>query len=358
MSTRTLTARASPRRGAAIAAVVVMLLAMQVLAHGVLLGALQELAATRAAVYLVQSRWVANGAVLRAMGVPLGIHPDSVPVGEARPLDEARNGRAYATLTAERLSSESWLLRGRGAVDGWAGSVSSARLAWVLDPVTRVASFSAVVHQGTPGPAGPGGQITTDVLPDSMSHSLVCSPWFAALDSMLSASPPPAFTVDTTEALRLGRLDADALATLATDEAFDSVTPMPIVRLGRCTEALDNWGDPLFPYGACGGRFVFRRRQGGFRIQGGVGQGVLIVTDDLVLDAGADFRGLILVGGSLRLEQGSRFQGLARVGGAVQVSDSSRIAGSACWAVRSLAGVQDRLRVTMPYPGWGWLTSM
>lgn len=351
--------RAAARDGSAIAAVVVMLLAMQVLAHGVLLGALQELAATRAAVYLLQSRWAGEGAVRRVLGVPFELYADSVPVGEARPLSVVHSGRTHATVTAERLWGEAWMLRGSGGVDGWPGSITSARLMWVLDPVERVAAFTAVVHQGEGGAGGSAGRITTEVLHDSLSTNPMCAPWFAALDSLLPDRVLEALTSDTADALQLGLLARTTLTALAEVETADSVTPMPVVGAGRCDEEeAHNWGDPGSPAGDCGDYFVFRARQGGLRMVGGAGQGVLLVTGDLVLGAGADFRGIVLVGGSLRVEGGSRFEGLARVGGAVAVDGSSRIVGSACSAVRALAAAHDRLRIAIPYPEWGWLTSV
>ncbi len=351
--------RATDRDGAAIAAVVVMLLAMQVLAHGVLLGALQEWAATRAAVSVLQSRWMGEGAVRRVLGVPFALYADSVPIGDARPLSVVHSGRTHATVTAERLSAEAWLLRGSGGVDGWAGSMASARLMWVLDPVERVAAFRAVVHQGDGGAGGPAGQVTTDVLHDSLAANPICARWFAALDSLLPTHTLEAFASDTTDALKLGLLTGTTLAALAEVETADSVTPMPVVRAGRCAdEEPHNWGDPESPTGACGDHFVFRAGSGSLRMVGGVGQGLLLVTEDLVLEAGADFRGIVLVGGSLRVESGSHFQGLARVGGAVEIDESAGIVGSACSAVRALAAAHDRLGVTVPYPEWGWLTSV
>ena len=347
------------RTGAAIAAVLVILLAMQVLAHGVLVAAMQELAAAQASVFLVQGRVAAEGAVRGALGFPLKLDPDSVFLGEQRLLHATRAGRTHASVTAERLSAESWLLLGTGRVDGWPGSVGRARLAWALQPLGRVASFRAVVHRGDSGAGQPAGEVTTDVLPDSMALSPVCAPWFAALDSVVTTGTLEAFASDSTDALQLGLLDRETLVARAADEPSDSVTPNPLARGGRCEDEVEhNWGDPRSPTASCGDHFVLRARRGNLRMVGGSGQGVLLVTGDLVMEAGADFRGIVLVGGALHLANDSRLQGLARVGGTVALDPAARIVGSSCWAVRSLDAVQDRLALPIPYPEWGWLATV
>jgi len=345
------------RGGAAIAAVLLVLLAMQVLAHGVLLAALQELSATRAAAYLVQARAAAEGAVRQAVGQPFDLALDSLAVGDALMIQEGRVGRARFTVWAERLSRETWLMRGRGEVDGWAGSVSTARLEWVLSPAERVAAFQAVAHVGDLETVLPTGSIGTTVLREPPASAPACAPWFAVLDSLMAGRTLGRLVADTTDALRLGLLDRAFLLARASPVPGDSVTPSPTMSRGRCdAEAPYNWGDPGAPSGRCADRFVFLARQGDLSLVGGVGQGLLLVTGDLSLEAGADFRGLVLVGGEVRLTGGSSFHGLARAGGTVQLDSTSQIVGSACWAVRSIGAAQDRLRVPIAYSGWGWLS--
>jgi hypothetical protein len=348
--------RGTGREGAAIAAVLLILLAMQVLAHGVLLAALQELSATRAAVYLVQARAAAEGAVRQVVGEPFDPGLDSLARGDALMIHEGRVGRARFTVGAERLSRETWLMRGRGEVDGWAGSVSTARLRWVLSPAERVAAFQAVAHVGVLEAGPPTGSIVTTVLPESPASAPACAPWFAVLDSLMAGRTLAQLVADTTDALRLGLLDRAFLLDRASPVPGDSVTPIPTISRGRCDVASpNNWGDPRPPPARCADRFVFRGRHGDLRLVGGIGQGLLLVTGDLSLEAGTDFRGLVLVGGAIRLSGGSRLYGFARAGGAVQSDSTSQVVGSACWAVRSIGAVEDELRVPIAYPGWGWL---
>jgi len=190
----------------------------------------------------------------------------------------------------------------------------------------------------------------------SLASDPACAPWIPLLDSVMGGRAFGRLVADTTDALQLGLLDREYLLTRATAVPVDSVTPGPIVSQGRCDGAAAyNWGDPGSPPGRCKDRFVFHVRRGDLRMLAGVGQGILLVTGDLSLEAGADFRGLVMVGGDLRLSGRSRLHGFARVGGAVKLDSTSRILGSACWAVRSIGAVQERLRVNIPYPGWGWL---
>jgi hypothetical protein len=337
--------------------VVLVLLALQVLAHGVLLAATQQLRAARAAAHVVEARAAAQGAVNRALGSPTTYLDDSLPSGGAQLLSEERMGRVGVEVTAERLSHEAWLVGARGRVDDWVGSVGRARLAWVMAPVARVGDFRAVAHVGGGLAAADEGAIAGDVLPSSPTTLPGCSPWHASLDSLLPGRRLEPVVVDTTDALHLGLLDRTLLLERAAPEARDSVTPAPALRPGRCDGAdPSNWGDPGTRSGPCSDHFVLRARRGSLRMVGGSGQGLLVVTGDLSLENGADFRGLALVGGALRLSGDSSVQGLVRVGGTLRLGENARLLGSACWAARSLDAVRERLAVMLPFPGWGWLT--
>lgn len=106
-------------------------------------------------------------------------------------------------------------------------------------------------------------------------------------------------------------------ATVVLPAGMDRVTPGPTYSSRECYRAdPGNWGDPARATTECGRYLPVVRALGDLEVDGGVGQGVLLVEGDLTLRGGAEFHGVILVGGKLTTA------GLgARVIGAVQVND-------------------------------------
>jgi len=60
-----------------------------------------------------------------------------------------------------------------------------------------------------------------------------------------------------------------------------------------------NWGDPWTPTSACGGYFPILYRPGNLKLQGGQGQGILLVEGDLTVTGGFEFYGIVIVRGVL-----------------------------------------------------------
>jgi hypothetical protein len=132
--------------------------------------------------------------------------------------------------------------------------------------------------------------------------------------SCLAGSPP----LDTDSSLT-----GAALATVG-GVAFDSLRGWasktipggsrlvtPSVTAGRCaTGDPDNWGSPLQPSGPCGGYFPVVWVDGDLALNGGQGQGVLLVNGDLSLQGSVEFYGPVLVRGSVHADgTGGRITG-------------------------------------------------
>lgn len=147
----------------------------------------------------------------------------------------------------------------------------------------------------------------------------------------------PALLTDSSAALpaRYRAFGPEHWATLASHATIvlppgSVVTPAPAVSGGNCDRTrADNWGDPSGS-GACATYAPLVRATGDLRLQGGVGQGVLLVEGDLVLEAGAHFSGVVIalddiesagVGGTLL---GAVLAGDARVA----AGDYSRLDGA------------------------------
>ncbi|MBT8397167.1 MAG: hypothetical protein KJN92_09380, partial [Gemmatimonadetes bacterium] len=80
-----------------------------------------------------------------------------------------------------------------------------------------------------------------------------------------------------------------------------------------------NWGNPLNPDAACGDYFPLIYVDGNARIQsGGVGQGVLLVKDNLDLRGDFEFHGIIIVQGNFETQGSGN-----RVFGAVMASNAA-----------------------------------
>ena len=85
----------------------------------------------------------------------------------------------------------------------------------------------------------------------------------------------------------------------------------PSLTGGTCNTAdLYNWGDPITPAAPCGGYFPIIWSQGDLTLQGGFGQGVLIINGDLKVTGGFEFYGPVLIKGTLSTQgTGGHFNG-------------------------------------------------
>ena len=77
------------------------------------------------------------------------------------------------------------------------------------------------------------------------------------------------------------------------------VTPAPVASGGLCTASDDNWGDPTSSSGACAARVPVIYAAGDLSIDGGVGQGVLLVAGHLTIAGPFVFSGQIVVRGGI-----------------------------------------------------------
>lgn len=334
------------RRGGVLAVAVLALVALQLLAHGLLLLARFEDSASEAGLRLLQARAAADaGAALAVKGVAAW---DSVPWMGRSPTATATLGEGSTGGDALRLSREYWMVRGMGRPPGADWGVTVEHVFWVLDPVQRVVEAKAAAEVGGLLPPSPSVWAEADLPP-------FCAAWEPTLDSLglgpgwNRAVPLPAGG----EALALGRLDAPELLGLLPALAASAGSPEPVALLGMCdTRAPWNWGDPERPEGPCGSHLVARGTSGDLRLEGGVGQGILAVGKDLEL-VGTRFDGVVLVGGTLSLRDGARVRGLVRVAGDLLVTGGEGVVGSPCRALRALTAFREPLRRPLRIPQAG-----
>jgi hypothetical protein len=346
------------RAGAVLVTVVLITLAMFTIGHGLLVLSLAELSASRAGARHLEARSAAESAVVRSLSAHDVAWMDSVPPGAGRVLGTWSLGRASAVAEARRLSSEAWWLEGTGTVG--AGTSRTARLAWALDPLERVLALDGVLTVGAMSPVLVEGTVDPagSAVDDAPAGAPTCDPWIGALDARYAIDPLQAVATlapgDTLPAL--GMLGFAEILRSAEVFVTGTGSPQPLDALGVCAESEPwNWGDPDRPWRPCGSQWVFRAAAGDLRMEGGVGQGLLVVDGGLTLTAGARFYGIALVRGTLRVEDGGRFQGMAVAVGGAYVAGGAIVRGSACRAVRALDARRRELSGLRLVPGVGSL---
>jgi hypothetical protein len=335
---------------------VLITLALFAIGHGLLTLSLAELSASRAGVRHLEARTAAESAVRRVLRAPGAAWMDSVATRGDREIGAWSVGRAAAAARVWRLSREAWWLEGRASVGG--ATSRSARLVWALDPLARVMAFDAVVTVGAGATSFVDGIIDAGA-PAAVASPLQpgdCDPWLAELLAHYGS-----ITLDAVGAMaagdtapRLGALEFDDLLGAATIRPAGSGTPAPADAAGVCAEEESwSWGDPEHPWRPCGRHLVLRGAVGDLDVQGGTGQGMLVVDGDLTFHSNARFYGLALVTGTLRVEGGARLHGTAVASGGAYVGPGSEVRGSACWVARALAANRAVLGAFRLVPGVG-----
>ena len=141
---------------------------------------------------------------------------------------------------------------------------------------------------------------------------------------------------------RFGAVDRDSIASAAVQLADGVVLSAPAPSLdvaGECDASqVDNLGDPSRLLGAespCADYFPVLHAPGNMRIEGGAGQGVLLVDGDLAIAGRARFSGVAAVRGVLEITEHSELRGVI-LASRVIVHGGSHARYSSCAADRAL----------------------
>jgi hypothetical protein len=327
--------------------VILVMLAILALAHGALVAALSERSASHAAVRELEARAAADVGMWRALRHPAGGWMDSVKPGTELALGTSNVGSVTVGASLLRLGPESWLAL--GSVRRPSGvAARTGRMAWSLDPVERVVALGAVVSVVDGSAVLLGGTVDGSapaaVLPPLREED--CEPWIEAIRNRYGAGglPPVALLADGGVEPRLGMSGFEELLAAAAIRVSGVGTPSPVELMGLCRETDPwSWGDPERPWRPCGTHLAFRGAEDDLYVEGGVGQGVLVVDGDVTFAAGARHYGLVLARGMLRLEGGAALEGMAIAGGGLVMEVGTSLRGSACWAVRALVAQRARL---------------
>lgn len=349
------------RPGVALVMAVVAMAVLGALVAGVFFTALREQRDGRDSVRRVQALAAAE------YGLTVALSPDSwrsswnvtARHGPLREISYAPEPGTSDTVRIWKLARNSFLLTSI-AVAGPEISKATRRIALLVTlRVPLLAARSAVIAMNGAA-VGDSSRISgTDTVPPAWS----CPP---ADDERPAVIVPPASSVDAagctvshcilgapTVAIdsaaagadmyqRFGPIDRDSIASAALQLADDVVLSAPAPALdgaGECdTARLDNLGDPLRllgPESPCADHFPVLHAPGNMRIQGGAGQGILLVDGDLTLASGAHFSGVVAVRGVLEITEHSELHGVA-LASRVVVHGGSRARYSSCAVERAL----------------------
>lgn len=338
-------------RGHALVLVLVVLLGLQLLAHGALTLALGERAAARGGLRVLQARAAAEAAVTLAAGTRPIDAPEALPLLTRIPVGSGWAGPHPSRAYVQRVGREVWLVEGEGGAPGADWRWRVGRLVWALDPAARGGeAYEAILAGGAPLP--PDGLTETAPFRPGSAPDW-CRPWAAALDSLLP--PPPRSGVGGALAgawPAVGLLGLGDLTGALAGRVEGTGTPHPVLDGEGCVAGPWNWGDPLDPRGPCGRVSVAAAAPGDLTVDGGRGQGLLVVGGSLLL-RGTTFHGLVLAGGDVELEGGARVVGQVRAGGVVRGDGGSRVVSSPCSVARALQAGDEALRAPRTLPGTG-----
>lgn len=351
-----------PRGGGVLVLTVLVLILLELLAHGALVLALRHERASLADRRVLEARTAARGAVLAIPVSVGGAVLDSVPVGGAVAGTWVRTRGAPVPWSLIRLSGEGWVGEARAAPQGAAWHVREGRLFWRLLPEARTAALVAAAEVGDLRAGDLAGSVEgwgagggcEGAAPEALPPAGL-RPW-ARLPVLPPGGGGEGGADARVDALRLGLLAWEEILAGVPGRVSGSGTPSPREEAGVCVEDdAWNWGDPRGGPGTpCRAHQAWRVAPGDLRVVSGSGQGVLAASGDVEL-AGTDFRGLLLAGGDLTLRGGTTLTGAVRVGGRLRVDAASRIVGTPCPVLAALKAAPDALRGLRPHPGVGWL---
>lgn len=301
---------AAGSREAVIGAVVQQRIEAQQLAEGAALlvfhewstQAVQELAVGERA--FAPTEWVHGSALIR-------------DAGSGDPTD----------LEIERVDSDLYLIHARSTVGG-SGSTKAmgqaALLAQTIDPAWAAATFPVTIVARAVSLES-GSMSFSDACSDSAdvgaglwAGQVIRLPGFEYTPTPPQVNAPvPEIAEPAPTELPLAEHLADLRVTVGL------VAPRPVSEAGSCVAADGNWG-AVSPTDPCFGHRPMILAEGGLKVTGGEGRGLLVVDGDLLLESEFRFQGLVRVHGTLTLADGAVIMGAVRAdslhisGGAIQ----------------------------------------
>ena len=351
--------------------VLLLLLAVTGVGHALLVMPRSELLVSRARWEMLTRRLAAEtGRNLTFRGMT---GTDSLPWGEWVPMGSAAvPPRARYEARAMRLSREVFLIHSTAWLDTEPGRDRQVGLYWAMDPVARLADARGVVESGRPAQTEAGSVVDAALIHETPAPwpEAFCDRFRPEMDTLFIKGLSPqgelhedpraelasdvAFGAVEPRLPSLGLLGHTALMEGADLEVSGTVSPSPIDRFGRCAVSdPNNWGSSRDTSNPCTAYRPLVKSVGSLIVDGGQGQGILLIAGDATFRSAARYDGLVVVAGDLEITEESEIRGLVRVRGAVSLRGRSSIVGSAC-AVLSALGDAEQLQELASIPDSFW----
>jgi hypothetical protein len=358
--------RVSDERGIALAVAIFALVVIGALVAGTFYAARLEQQTGRNTFTAAQAAEAAEAGLKDAIVtqtatglLALPMDPDLTGGGTDLP-DLTVGGYTTAKRTINRLTENVFLVRSLAArTDASGGQLASRSIGQLIRLMQADVDIDAGLTALGDVTITGGAEVTgiDGVPPTWVDPSLTCPP----LGDVTGVSYNDG-TLEITGAGTIGGAPDSALdATLNKDdmkETFDKLKALATLIMNnpnppatvpaytatvppRCdTEVETNWGEPMVPGDPCFDYFPIIYHYGNLKLQGGRGQGILLVEGDLTASGGMVFFGPVLVTGTLETTgnsgQGAKFYG-GVIAGNVALDDLSKLAGGALVSYSSCA---------------------
>lgn len=210
--------------------------------------------------------------------------------------------RVYVTRTTRRLFTI--VAESSQLTDG-----SGRRVTLFLRlPLASIAPHGALVSAVDAAIGGEVRIVADTACGDTSSAAVVLAPSASlTIDSALVGTAPSvahdAAAADSATYLRFGNVwwsDLAAAADIRITSAAH-VTPGPVTSGGSCVRVQSNWGDPTAPSSPCAARLPIVYAAGDLTIDGGLGQGALLVDGHLLITGPFTFSGQIVARGGIEM---------------------------------------------------------
>lgn len=274
------------RQGFAVATAMFALVVVGALAMGTLFAATTELRAGSDAIHEARAIMAAELGLEQMIALWNRQWNGAFARGYGRRWTFSTPERAEVTASVTRLADDLYLITSDARAGPARRQVARVvRLDWADPPVMAALTASGLVNPG--GAAGIDG---ADHVPPNWECPAPGVP-IAALT-----------TTDTTTVLSLGQFDWTALAAVANSRVSLRVTAAEPRASGEECDTTHplNWGEPYkWIGGSCTGYYPVIYSPGDLVVDGGRGEGMLIVDGNLTLQAGFEFFGVVLVRGAM-----------------------------------------------------------
>lgn len=318
------------REGFAVATALFTLVVMGALAIGTLYAATHELRGGTDAIYQARAVMAADLGVEQTIAAWSREWNGALGRGYGRSWTYSTVEGARITVDLTRLADDLFLITSEARAGPARRQVARVVRLDVDDPLLQAALLATAMIDST-----------TSSGVDGSDHPP------AQWDCPAPGPPLPTIVItDTTSALRLGQFDWPALIGLAHSRVTVRVTgAAPRVSDEECdTAAPENWGEPnRWMGGPCTGYYPVIHAASDLVIDGGRGQGVLVVDGNLTIQGGAEFSGVVLVRGAvLDGPGGGRISGalaIAGQGATLSSLDGISIDFSRCAARKALLDI-------------------